>query len=152
MGTTCPCKKIKRVTQRERDRQTDTTPIIYKYRAEISWEFIIYWNMTPPEKESRLHQTSLEFHIHNMMQSSLFTLLHSLYISIHIHDKLYSTILYHTLLYSISDCIRFLINISAKFLLPDTCLVNYTLPYSTPLWIRLLQNSIYTTWCNHACL
>ena len=36
MGTTCPCKKIKRVTQRERDRQTDTTPIIYKYRAEIS--------------------------------------------------------------------------------------------------------------------
>ena len=27
MGTTCPCKKIKRVTQRERDRQTDTTPI-----------------------------------------------------------------------------------------------------------------------------
>ena len=27
MGTTCPFKKIKRVTQRERDRQTDTTPI-----------------------------------------------------------------------------------------------------------------------------
>ena len=152
MGTTCPCKKIKRVTERETDRQTDTTPIIYKYRAEISWEFIIYWNMTPPERESRLHQISLEFHIHNMVQSSLFTLLHSLYFSIHLHDKLYSTILYHTLLYSISDCIRFLINISAKFLLPDTCLVNYTLPYSTPLCIRLLQNSIYTTWCNQACL
>ena len=122
---------------------------IYTYRAMISGEFTISWYLTP---DSRLHQTSREIHIHNIMQSSLFTLLHSLYISIHIHDKLYSTILYHTLLYSLSDCIMFLINISAKFLLPDTCLVNYTLPYSTPLWIRLLQNSIYTTWCNHACL
>ena len=46
MGTTCPCKKIKRVTQRERDRQTDTTPI-KPLQSRIPPLLLPFFSVTP---------------------------------------------------------------------------------------------------------
>ena len=52
MGTTCPCKKIKRVTQRERDRQTDTTPI-KPLQSRIP-PLLLPFSFFPPSRQSNL--------------------------------------------------------------------------------------------------